>query len=188
MTKKDLNRIFKILSVLLQYPGKDYLTQIKEIEVIVASMPPNEFVNHISEFIIYIKTLPLIQLQETYTAAFDMSPATTMNLTYHIWGDNEKRADMLSRLQQVYQDAGYERTTGELPDYLPMMLEFLSVCPEAKDVELIWECLKHFNKYIDRLQQSAPAYSTLLQPLARMTVKRFQSEGISAQQITADRP
>jgi len=188
MMGKDLNHIFKLLSVLLQYPGEDYLSQIKEIEVIVASMPPNEFGNSISEFIIYFKTLPLIQIQETYTAAFDMSPATTMNLTYHIWGDTEKRAGTLARMQQVYQDAGYERTTGELPDYLPMMLEFLSLCPEAKGVELIWECFKHFDKYIDRLQKSAPAYSALLRPLARMTVKRFQSEGISAQQITADRP
>lgn len=188
MMGKDLNHIFKLLSVLLQYPGKDYLSQIKEIEVIVASMPQNEFVNRISEFIIYIKTLPLIQLQETYTAAFDMSPATTMNLTYHIWGDNEKRADMLSRFQQVYQDAGYERTTGELPDYLPMMLEFLSLCPEAKGVELIWECFKHFDKYIDRLQQSAPAHSALLRPLAQMAVKHLQPKGISAQQIAAGRP
>jgi len=188
MTKRDLNRIFKILSVLLQYPGKDLLTQMKEIETIVASLSPNEFKNSLTEFLTYIKAQPLIQLQETYTAAFDMSPATTMNLTYHIWGDNEKRAGMLARLQQVYQDAGYECKTGELPDYLPMMLEFLSVCPEAKGVELIWECLKHFDKFIDRLQQSAPAYSDLLQPLGRVAVRHFKSKGISVQQIGAGHP
>ncbi len=186
--KRDLNRIFKLLSVLLQYPDEDYLSQIKEIEVAVASMPPNEFENNISEFITYTKTRSLLQLQEIYTAAFDLSPATTMNLAYHIWGDNEKRAGMLTRLQQVYQDAGYERATGELPDYLPLMLEFLSICPETKGGELIWECLQSFDKYIDRLQKSAPAYSTLLQPLARLAFEHFHSKGISGQQIAAGRP
>jgi len=185
---RDFNVIFKILSGLLQYPDDDYLSQIKDIEAIVACRPPNEFENSITEFITYIKTQSLIHLQEIYTAAFDMNPATTMNLTYHIWGDNEKRADMLTRLQQVYQEAGYERATGELPDYLPMLLEFLSVCPEAKGVDWIWECFKHFDKYIDRLQQSAPAHSALLQPLARRAVNRFQSKGVSAQQISPGLP
>ncbi|MBI5589512.1 MAG: nitrate reductase molybdenum cofactor assembly chaperone [Deltaproteobacteria bacterium] len=186
--KKNLSRIYKILSVLLGYPGEDYLSQIKEIEVIAADMPPDEFKNSINEFIAYIRTRSMIRLREIYTDAFDVSPATTMNLTYHIWGDNEKRAGMLTRLQQVYQDAGYERISGELPDYLPMLLEFLSACPEDTDVKLIWECFQHFDTYIDRLKQMSPAHAALLQPLADTAVKYIQSKEFSPRQHAAELP
>ncbi|MFZ3048835.1 MAG: nitrate reductase molybdenum cofactor assembly chaperone, partial [Desulfatirhabdiaceae bacterium] len=94
--KKNLSRIFKVLSVLLCYPDDDYLSQIKEMEAIAADMPPDEFKNSIQAFLDYIKNQSAVQLREIYTAAFDVSPATTMNLTYHIWGDNEKRAGMLT--------------------------------------------------------------------------------------------
>jgi len=180
---KDQGNPFKLLSVLLQYPDEVYLIQIKEMEILLASMVQNELKNSFVEFFNYLQTRALICLQESYTAAFDMNPATTLNLTYHMFGDNEKRAGMLARLQQVYLDAGYECTTGELPDYLPLMLEFLSVCPEVNGVELIWECFKDLNQYVDRLQLTAPAYSALLQPLVHMAANRFQTKGSNLQQV-----
>lgn len=182
MDKYQVNPL-KLLSFLLQYPDADYLFQVKEIEGLLAGMVQNEQNKSFVDFINYIKTQVPIRLQESYTAVFDMNPATTLNLTYHMFGDNEKRAGMLSRLQQVYLDAGYECTTGELPDYLPLMLEFLSVCPEANGAALIWECFKNLNRYVDRLQQEAPAYSALLQPLVQMAANRFQTKAGHLQQV-----
>lgn len=182
MIKQDTKTFFKLLSVLLYYPGEDYFRQISEVELILTDMPPDKFKSSILEFINRIKTQSLIQIQETYTAAFDITPTTTMNLSYHICGDNEKRAGLLSRIQQAYLDAGYNRITGELPDYLPLMLEFLSVCQEEKNEVLIWECLQDFDAYITRLRPVAPMHSDLLQPLADMAVKRFQSKMVPPQQ------
>lgn len=181
LMKQDLKTVFKVLSVLLHYPGKDYFRQISEVESILSDMPLDEFKISISEFITHIRTQSLIHLQETYTEAFDISPATSMNLTYHIWGDNEKRSGMLTRIQQVYQDFGYERITGELPDYLPLMLEFLSLCPDKKNETVIWECFQDFDIYITRLRPVAPLYSSLLQPLADLAVKHLQSKRHSPQ-------
>jgi nitrate reductase delta subunit len=177
MIKQDTKMFFKLLSVLLYYPDEGYFRHINEVESVLADMPPDKFKNSINKFITQIRTQSLIELQETYTAAFDMNPSTTMNLTYHIWGDNEKRAGMLSRIQQVYQDAGHDSITGELPDYLPLMLEFLSLCTAEKNERVIWECLQDFGPYITRLRAVAPLYSDLLQPLADMVVRRFQPKG-----------
>jgi nitrate reductase delta subunit len=146
------------------------------IETEVDDMPSKEMKKCMDDFLLYLKTHLPIQLQEGYTAAFDMNPATTLNLTYHTFGDNEKRADMLARLQQSYRDAGYERTTGELPDYLPLMLEFLSVCPDTENTELVWECLRGLEEVVDRLQKAAPPYAALLQPLIPMVAKRIGSK------------
>jgi nitrate reductase delta subunit len=174
---------FKLLSVLLQYPDEEYLIRIKKMEGFLTGMVQNELKNSCLNFLNYLKTRAPIRLQESYTAVFDMNPETTLNLTYHMFGDNEKRAGMLTRLQQIYLDAGYECTTGELPDYLPLMLEFLSACPEANGIALIWECFKNLNQYVDRLQQTAPAYSALLQPLVHMAANRFQTKAGHLQQV-----
>ena len=84
---------------------------------------------------------------------------------------------MLARLQQRYQDAGYERITGELPDYLPMMLEFLSVCPDTENTGLIWQSLRGLEGVVNRLQKTAPPYAALLQPLIPMVAKHIGSKG-----------
>ena len=175
--KKDPTHPLRLLSALLQYPDHDLLGQIEMIETEIADMPSREMKKCMDDFLLYLKTHSPIHLQEGYTAAFDMNPTTTLNLTFHIYGDNEKRADVLARLQQRYQDAGYERITGELPDYLPMMLEFLSVCPDTENTHLIWECLQGLEEVVDRLQKAAPPYAALLQPLVPMVADRIGSDG-----------
>ena len=175
--KKDPIHPLRLLSALLQYPDHDLLSQIEMIETEIEDVPSKEMKKCMNDFLLYLKTHSPIHLQEDYTTAFDMNPSTTLNLTYQLYGDNEKRADMLARLQQRYQDAGYERTTGELPDYLPMMLEFLSVCPDTENTELIWECLRGLEDVVDRLQKAAPPYAALLQPLIPMVANRIGSDG-----------
>ncbi|UCF93474.1 MAG: nitrate reductase molybdenum cofactor assembly chaperone [Desulfobacterales bacterium] len=171
--KKDPIHPLRVLSALLQYPNEDWWHQMPHIEKAVADLPSKEMKKCMDAFLGYLKTHSLIHLQECYTAAFDLNPSTTLNLTYHIYGDNEKRADVLARLQQSYQDAGYERTTGELPDYLPLMLEFLSVGPDTENTDLIWECLRGIEDYVARLQQTAPPYASLLRVLVDVAAERL---------------
>ena len=185
--KKDPIHPLRLLSALLQYPDHELLSQIEMIETEVDDMPSKEMKKCIDDFLFYLKTHSPIHLQEGYTAAFDMNPTTTLNLTYHTYGDNEKRADMLARLQQRYRDAGYERTTGELPDYLPMMLEFLSVCPESENTGLIWECLRGLEDVVDRLQKAAPPYAALLQPLIPMVANHIGSDASPGHEVDSDR-
>ena len=185
--KKDPIHPLRLLSALLQYPDHELLSQIEMIETEVDDMPSKEMKKCMDDFLLYLKTHSPIHLQEGYTAAFDMNPTTTLNLTYHTYGDNEKRADMLARLQQRYRDAGYERTTGELPDYLPMMLEFLSVCPESENTGLIWECLRGLEDVVDRLQKAAPPYAALLQPLIPMVANHIGSDASPGHEADSDR-
>ena len=185
--KNDHIHPLRLLSALLQYPDHELLMQIEIIETEIAEMPSTEMKKCMDDFLLYFKTHSPIHLQEGYTAAFDMNPTTTLNLTYHLYGDNEKRADVLARLQQRYQDAGYERTTGELPDYLPMMLEFLSVCPDTENTELIWECLRGLEDVVDHLQKAATPYAALLQPLIPMVANRIGSDGSRGHEIDSDR-
>ena len=164
----DSTTPLRLLSVLLIYPDEEWLRQVKDIEAALEDLPPGEVKQAAREFLNHVTACSPIGLQEAYTAAFDMTPSTTMNLTYHLYGDTEKGAEALARLQQCYQEAGCERTGGELPDYLPLMLEFVSICPDDEGAGLVWECFQGFGDYLGRLQKTAPAYAALLQPLIRL--------------------
>jgi len=104
----------QVLSVLLHYPDEDLEKALDEIESLAANLLPAETKAAVQVFIGDLKTQPLIRAQERYTALFDMDPAMTLNITYHTFGDNEKRAAALADLQHTYAQAGWERVTGEL--------------------------------------------------------------------------
>jgi nitrate reductase molybdenum cofactor assembly chaperone NarJ/NarW len=175
--KKDPIHPLRLLSALLQYPDHDMLSQIEMIETAIDDMSSEEMKKCMADFLLYLKTHSPIHLQEGYTSAFDMNPATTLNLTYHLYGDNEKRAAALAHLQQIYEAAGWQRITGELPDFLPLMLEFLATAPDANNGDLIWLCLRGLEGCLARLRQTAPAYAALLQPLVDMAAARPGSDG-----------
>lgn len=160
-----------VLSVLLQYPDEDLLNGLDEIASIADHSCQAEIKSAIEAFIDDLKTLTPIKVQERYTAVFDMDPATTLNITYHAFGDNEKRAAALAYLQHNYAQAGWIRVTGELPDYLPLMLEFLSVCPHPGHAAPVWQCLQGMPPLVARLEEKAPVYAALLQPLVSMAIE-----------------
>jgi nitrate reductase molybdenum cofactor assembly chaperone NarJ/NarW len=158
-----------LLSVLLHYPDDVLLSDLSRMRAAVARLDPGDLQQAIDRFLGYLAKHPLLTLQTAYTAAFDLNPATTLNLTWHRYGDNEKRAAALARLQRQYDVSGWERTTGDLPDYLPLMLEFMVVCPQGDTTGEIRKCLGGLETLIEPLAHLAPAYAELLRPLAKAT-------------------
>lgn len=171
------NDSLQVLSVLLHYPDDDLLNRLDEIASTVDRSHSAEINSAIQAYINYLKTHAPIHVQERYTAMFDMNPATTMNMTYHVYGDNEKRAAALAHLQHNYEQAGWQRITGELPDYLPMMLEFLSICPHPEYTAPVWLCLRGMQPLVERLEKNEPIYAALLQPIVNMAAQRCASVG-----------
>ena len=125
----------------------------------------------IEEFIANLEVGDPILAQERYTALFDMSPSTTLNVTYHLWGDGEKRARLLTRLQQEYARAGLEKKSSELPDFLPLILEFMASAPGATRSAAIKKSLAGIETLVKRLKPLAANYSGLLESLADMIVE-----------------
>ncbi|HSO17939.1 MAG TPA: nitrate reductase molybdenum cofactor assembly chaperone [Desulfosarcina sp.] len=162
--------LLNLISFLLQYPDEEMLGRLDELAAIADGVYPGETRSVIQEFLKGLGRMTPIQAQERYTAVFDMNPSTTLSVTYHAYGDNEKRAAALARLQHHYELAGWERITGELPDYLPLMLEFLSICTSPEHTAPVWQCLKKMQPLIDGLKERAPGYADLLQTVCRMAV------------------
>lgn len=166
----------QVLSLLLHYPDDELFRRLDRIRTAADDFPCGDIQSAVHGFIDDLERLTPLRAQERFTAVFDMNPITTLNLTYHTYGDNEERAAALVRLQQSYAQAGWERISGELPDYLPLMLEFLSVCRHPEQTAAVWLCFRGIDGLIEKLEPSAPAYAALLQPLARMAVERGASD------------
>lgn len=156
----------KLVSLLLQYPDDNYLRELPEIVAATEQLPRGQERAAIEAFLADLKEHSILHLQERYTAAFDLSPSTTLNMTYHHWGDGEKRAAALVALHRIYRDAGYDIDSGELPDYLPLVLEFLATGPDPLRSDPIQRCLANLDTIVDRLRPIAAPYAELLTPLA----------------------
>lgn len=163
---QDDSIYFKVMSLLLQYPDEGFIEALPELKSVVNQLPYGRCKAGIEGFLENVENCSTLEMRERYTALFDMNPSTTLNVTYHIWGDGEKRARLLTDLQQTYSSAGFEKTTTELPDFLPLMLEFMAEVPEARRFETIQKSLKGIEKVVERLRKTDPPYSDLLAPLA----------------------
>jgi nitrate reductase assembly molybdenum cofactor insertion protein NarJ len=73
---------------------------------------------------------------------------------------------MMVRLQQRYHAAGYDGPANDLPDFLPLMLEFLALCPDPSMMDVFWQCCAGLNGLVERLRDLARPYADLLDLLA----------------------
>jgi nitrate reductase molybdenum cofactor assembly chaperone NarJ/NarW len=133
----DFSTHMRLMSRLLDYPDDDLPEFLREARTVWKGAAEAPGGQALLAFVAYLAGQPPLRLQEHYTQTFDLAPSRSLDLTYHRYADSEARAHALQGLQEIYRRAGFERTGGELPDYLPLILEFLSVAPEQSKREVL---------------------------------------------------
>lgn len=79
----------------------------------------------------------LIELQEEYVAVFDLSRSTSLYMTWHQYGDRRQRGLVLLKLKRLYEEHGMAPVEDELPDWLPLMLQFAAAAPPPAGSDLL---------------------------------------------------
>jgi nitrate reductase delta subunit len=176
----ETDKYIKVVSLLMQYPDEAYFSSLPEIKSLAGKMPRGPRRASIEKFITRLEGEDEIHLQEQYTALFDMSPSTTLNVTYHLWGDGEKRARLLTRLQQLYAKAGLEKKSLELPDFLPLILEFMANVPNATQSGAIQASLEGIETLVARLKPIDCHYAGLLEPLMELIMEPVEEKAFAA--------
>ena len=154
--------LLKLLSILLQYPDDEFILSLEELKEAVAQIPQVEQRERCVTFLDYLGNNSLIRLQEEYTSTFDLNPSTCLNLTYHKWGDARERGNALVDFHRLYHLTGYEMSTGELPDYLPLVLEYLSLNRNGEHSSLLGQYCEEMETISSRLQEAGSVYAGLL--------------------------
>ncbi len=128
----------KAISALLSYPTQEL--QQARAELIEAlqqgDLLPAATVTALTALIDEIAAGDLYDLQETYVALFDRSRTLSLNLFEHVHGESRDRGGAMVDLVENYRAAGFEPASTELPDHIPVLLEFLAMRPieEAREV------------------------------------------------------
>jgi nitrate reductase delta subunit len=160
-----MNVQIKLISCLLHYPDESLIGWLPEFKQVLNEIDSVSVRNKYDQILAYFEQTPLIQLQEQYTETFDLTPSNCMNLTYHRWGDTEKRGPALAHLEDIYQTAGFERINSELPDFLPLVLEFISERPHVANSEIIPLYGTVVEELAERLGQAENPYALLFEQL-----------------------
>jgi nitrate reductase delta subunit len=167
----------KVASLLLQYPDEHLRNTIGGMWDQIEDAAWGDFRNACRDLMDFLKVHPLVRIQEGYTKTFDLSADTSLHLTYHKWGEGEERAEGLLRLKQAYREAGYEVVPGELPDYLPLVLEFFSIAPEGL-FQIIWhEVGLQVEGIACALERKGSPYGRLVQALFHMLEEKGRARG-----------
>ncbi|WP_280351400.1 nitrate reductase molybdenum cofactor assembly chaperone [Nocardia abscessus] len=100
---------------------------------------PDEVRAHLSDCLDYLRTTPPLELAADYVATFDMRRRASLHLTFYAYGDTRKRGMALLRFKHAYRHAGVELGDEELPDHLPVLLEFAATVDPIGGERLLGE-------------------------------------------------
>ncbi|MFO1318883.1 MAG: nitrate reductase molybdenum cofactor assembly chaperone [Burkholderiales bacterium] len=135
-------KTLKALGALLGYPSRDLIDALPEIHGVVVEEGAisRKTRDALRGWLKQLETTDLLDLEEAYVATFDRGRATSLHLFEHVHGDSRDRGPAMVDLGNVYANAGYHLSARELPDYLPVLLEFLSGRPAAEMRAMLADC------------------------------------------------
>lgn len=159
--------MFRALSALLSYPSKEMQRALPEIADVIRNAPTMAPAAR-SDLLDLIDELgrdDLLAVEERYVDLFDRGRALSLHLFEHLHGESRDRGEAMVDLKQIYERAGFSLSTRELPDYLPVVLEYLSCRDLAEAQAMLADCA-HILKAIGRsLIARRSRYAAVLQAL-----------------------
>ncbi len=119
--------VFQAAALVLAYPEAELLDRLDTIE---AALTGTSATDHFAPVLTHLRGGSLREAQSYHVQEFDLSRKHALHLSYWTDGDTRRRGEVLAEIKGVYRESGLlVDTGGELPDYLPMVLEFAAADP-----------------------------------------------------------
>lgn len=173
----------RVLAALLSYPDAPMRSHLPEMRDIARSEGALSAARQ-AELDALIDTLASAEPLETeadYVELFDRSRHTSLHLFEHVHGDSRDRGPAMIDLAQTYEKAGLYLAPGELPDYLPAVLEFVSTQPLREARAFLGEMAHIFNALFSALQQRETPYASVLGALLELAGEKAQPVKLAAE-------
>lgn len=172
-------RIHAILSALLCYPEAELVSAVDEIRAEAAEHL--QTASLLEPLLQSLQNEDLIELQERYVRTFDRNPSHSLHLFEHIHGEDRARGQAMVDLLAEYRRHGFEPTCNELPDYLPLFLEFLGQCGKDESERLLADAVHVIGHVAGKLNESGSVYAGLFDAL--LTLSPVKPEPLQAPPI-----
>lgn len=155
--------IFRAYAALLSYPSHELLAAIDEINEVIQTAPDAQ--QTVVPLLEQLRKDTLLDAQERYVSTFDRNPSHSLHLFEHIHGESRDRGQAMVNLMQEYTNNDCYITQAELPDYLPLFLEFLSVLSPEEATEMLNGAVDVIAEIEKRLTSNNSLYAGVLTQL-----------------------
>lgn len=164
------DRTLKAFSVLLGYPTAELQAALPAIGGALAAETRLTTADRraLRPLLARLAETDLYQLQEEYVALFDRSRTLSLNLFEHVHGESRDRGGAMVSLLETYRDGGFEPVTTELPDHLPVLLEFLATQPAGTAREVLADAAHILQAVGERLTRRESPYAAVFAALVRL--------------------
>ncbi|MBR0682437.1 nitrate reductase molybdenum cofactor assembly chaperone [Roseomonas eburnea] len=133
-----MNKRLAILSTLLRYPDEALRADLPDVMEAIATAGFNDRDRRALERLARrLSAGDPLDRQEDFVRLFDRGRSTSLHLFEHVHGDTRNRGPAMVELAAVYDAAGFAMAGRELPDYLPLVLEFCAVAPPETAANLL---------------------------------------------------
>ena len=170
----DAARSLRVLARLLSYPDaavRGELSAMRDALHAEAAVGPSRLAE-IDALIAALAADDPIEVEAAYVQLFDRGRATSLHLFEHVHGDSRDRGPAMIDLAQTYEQAGLFLAPGELPDYLPVVLEFASTQPQREARAFLAEMAHILNAVCSALRERRSAYAGVLAALLEFAGER----------------
>ena len=164
-------KTFKVLGLLLSYPRAGWLAHLDECSALLPqeNFLPKKQLQAVLGLIEQLQATDLYDLQETYVETFDRGRSHSLHLFEHVHGESRDRGQAMVNLAAAYEAKGMFIDKAELPDFLPLFLEFLSICPVEEAIELLGEPIDIIATIAARLKNRGSAHAVLFDALVALS-------------------
>jgi nitrate reductase delta subunit len=171
-------KTLRALAALLSYPSEAIVAAAGEIRGVIereAVIPPAER-KAVHRLIDELVAGDLYDLQERYGLLFDRTRSLSLHLFEHVHGESRDRGQAMVDLLKLYEEGGYTPTASELPDYLPLFLEYASTRTPQAALELIGQPANVLAALRERLAKRGSSYETVLAALLALSRAKLDAK------------
>ena len=177
-----MTRTFKALSALLTYPTAEMQAALPELAAAIdqEALVPAAVGRQLDLLLSEMAIGDLYDLQERYVLLFDRTRSLSLHLFEHVHGESRDRGQAMIDLKTVYENGGLEIDATELPDFVPLFLEFLSTRPRPEAYDLLAQPAHVFAAMAERLRKRQSAYEAVFRALVQLAATKPKADVVSA--------
>ncbi|MBU2136450.1 MAG: nitrate reductase molybdenum cofactor assembly chaperone [Alphaproteobacteria bacterium] len=175
-------RTYQALAHLLTYPTPDLQRLAPQALAFIEAeaLVPKTIRKALARLVDQIVGGDIYELQEGYTELFDRTRSLSLNLYEHVHGESRDRGEAMVALAELYRAHDLHLSANELPDFLPVFLEFLSTLPNAQAASLLGEATHVLDAMGERLKSRGSAYRAIFGALGKLASQAADPGALAA--------
>jgi nitrate reductase delta subunit len=174
---------FKALGALLTYPNQALLDALPELYAAIVEEGALDKRHRaaLKDLMHSMASMEPLEMEEAYVDLFDRGRATSLHLFEHVHGESRDRGQAMVDLKAQYRKAGLHLASNELPDYLPAVLEYLSMRPMEEARDMLADCAHILRALGRQLAKRQSRYAAVLDAVLALAGEPGVSAGEAAE-------